>query len=426
MVIRKYKIWLCVFIFFCLVKNGWTKDITNEAQRLYKKHQASVYQIQVVDLATGKKSAIGSGFRISPEGHIATNFHVVSSAVNKPRLYRVEVVKEDGTTEVLTIHNIDVVHDLAIVKAESFSEDYIFLGSASLQKGTRVFAMGNPHDLGMTIIEGTYNGLMKNSLYEKILFSGSLNPGMSGGPSLNRTGEVIGVNVATAGNQLSFLVPVEYLKVLYNATIDQKVPVSSNWKETIQEQLLKNQNDYVGRLVASEWNTVSIGDVLVPGEISGVFKCWGDSKNIKESLHTSSYMDCSTNDSLFLSSTLHTGQIHYRYNWMKSKGLNAIRFYKLYQSYFSYPMEFENAAKYDVTNFACDNNFVNVGGKDWKVTLCARNYKKYKSLYDINLSMASVHAKDKGLLVDVIALGVTKDNAMKFVEKFLKVVQWKK
>ncbi len=418
---------LFFFIFLlCVSRNSFSKDVTDEAQGIYKRCQESVYQIQVVDLATGKKSAIGSGFRISSQGHLATNYHVVSSAVNKPKLYRVEVVREDNTTEALTIQNIDVIHDLAIVKSELVSKSYLPLGSSSLQKGTRIFAMGNPHDLGMTIIEGTYNGLMKKSLYKKILFSGSLNPGMSGGPSLNHDGQVIGVNVATAGNQLSFLVPVEHLKELYAKVIQNKAKPETHWKEQVEEQLVQNQNDYMHRLIESEWDSVPIGDAMVPGAISGVFKCWGDSKDIKENLYRSSYMDCSTNDSLFLSTTLHTGQIHYRYNWIKSKGLNPIRFYKLYQNYFSYPIAFENAAKYDVSNFACHNSFVNVGGEDWKVALCARNYKRYKTLYDINLSMAVVQEKDKGLIVDVVALGITKDNAMKFVEKFLKVIQWQK
>ena len=55
--------------------------------------------------------------------------------------------------------------------------------------------MGNPHDLGMTIIEGTYNGLIQTSRFQKILFSGSLNSGMSGGPAMDDKGRVIGVGV---------------------------------------------------------------------------------------------------------------------------------------------------------------------------------------------------------------------------------------
>ncbi len=428
-VLRKNKyinIFFCIFLFLGISGNVFSKEITDEAQNIYKKYQNSVYQVQVVDLATGKKSAIGSGFSIDEEGYLATNYHVVSSAVNKPHLYRVELVREDGSTELLSIQNIDVIHDLAIVKSAELKGEYIPLSKAdNLQKGTRIFAMGNPHDLGMTIIEGTYNGLMKKSLYEKILFSGSLNPGMSGGPALNHEGNVIGINVATAGNQLSFLVPVKYLKLLYDGVISNREVKGKGWKNIIQQQLFDNQNHYMGQLISSHWTFVPIGQALVPGKISEAFKCWGDTKNAKEDLYFSSYMDCATNDNLFLSNTLSTARIHYRYNWVQSKGLNAIRFYKLYQSYFSYPMTFENADKKDVGAFVCHNNFVTVGGKDWKVALCARNYKRYEKLYDINLSLASVHKKDRGLIIDVAAMGITKENALKFIEKFLKEIQWK-
>ncbi|VAX36522.1 Serine protease precursor MucD/AlgY associated with sigma factor RpoE [hydrothermal vent metagenome] len=412
------------FLFTFFISSVEANMITDEAQRLYQDHQANVYQIQVVDKATGKKSAIGSGFRISAQGHIATNFHVVSLAVNKPKSYRVEFVREDNTVGPLEILHIDVVHDLAVVKSHEASNQFMTLAGVSLSKGTRIFSMGNPHDLGMTIVEGTYNGWMKNSFYKKILFSGSINPGMSGGPALNHAGEVIGINVATAGDQLSFLVPVEYLKALYAKVVENPFGISGGWKADIEKQLVENQDDYMKRVMESVWDNMTIGDAIVPGKISKAFKCWGDSKDIRENLYSHSYMDCATDDQLYLSPTLQTGQIHYRYNWLISKGLNAIRFYNLYELYFSNPRKFGNAAKYDVTNFVCQNDFVSIDGKDWKATLCVRNYKKYTSLYDINLSMASVHAKDRGFIVDVVAMGLTKSNAMQFIQKFMKAIQW--
>jgi S1-C subfamily serine protease len=53
--------------------------------------------------------------------------------------------------------------------------------------------IGNPLDLGFTIVEGTYNGLVDKSYDERIHFSGSINPGMSGGPVAAATGASSGV-----------------------------------------------------------------------------------------------------------------------------------------------------------------------------------------------------------------------------------------
>ena len=75
------------------------------------------------------------------------------------------------------------------------------------------------------MVPGPTNGLVEHSYEDRLLFSGSLNPGMSGGPSLNSQGDVIGVNVATAGSQLSFLVPVKKVKRMLakNRVLDASV-----------------------------------------------------------------------------------------------------------------------------------------------------------------------------------------------------------
>jgi serine protease Do len=92
-----------------------------------------------------------------------------------------------------------LVHDLAIVKSEEIHGSFFALNETPLKKGSRIFSLGNPLDLGMTIIEGTYSGDIEGSLYDKIHFSGSLNPGMSGGPTIDAKGACIGINVSTAG-----------------------------------------------------------------------------------------------------------------------------------------------------------------------------------------------------------------------------------
>ena len=46
--------------------------------------------------------------------------------------------------------------------------------------------MGNPLDLGFTIVEGTYNGFVEKSYNPRMHFTGAINPGMSGGPAVTR------------------------------------------------------------------------------------------------------------------------------------------------------------------------------------------------------------------------------------------------
>src|SRR5262249_59386101 len=83
-------------------------------------------------------------------------------------------------------------------------------------KGERLYSMGNPLDLGFTIVEGTYNGLVDRSYNERIHFSGAINPGMSGGPTVTADGHAVGINVSKqlGGELVSFLVPARFAATL--------------------------------------------------------------------------------------------------------------------------------------------------------------------------------------------------------------------
>ena len=111
---------------------------------------------------------------------------------------------------------IDVANDLALVRVDHHDQPFFEFDERAvhgeLPKGERLYSMGNPLDLGFTIVEGTYNGLVDRSYNERVHFSGALNPGMSGGPTVTAEGLVVGINVAKrmGGELVSFLVPARF------------------------------------------------------------------------------------------------------------------------------------------------------------------------------------------------------------------------
>ena len=423
----KRRIFIVVTIFCLFLSSPLSaRQISDEAQAIYGNYQKNVYQICVINLATGKKSALGSGFLFSPEGYVATNYHVLSEAVHYPQRYRVECIRHDGEKGLLTILDVDVIHDLAITKIEGKNDSHLVLGNSSMGNGARIFSMGDPYDFGMVIVEGIYNGLMENALYRKILFSGSLNPGMSGGPALDHNGQVIGVNVSTAGNQISFLVPVEYLKTLYGKVLANDSKPIKRWTSHIEQQLVDNQNSFLEEIIFSVWDTLKIAEASVPGEFSDKFKCWGSSKEDKKYWLRTADSICSSEDTLFISSNLSTGKIIYTYRWVTSRDYNPIRFYNLLEEEFRLPYLYGNAGEEEVTNFECTADFVEINKRDFKATLCARNYKKYPKLSDINFGLVSVDRQNRALLVEVVALGVVRDKAIEFLRRFMKGIRWLK
>ena len=125
----------------------------------------------------------------------------------------------------LSLLDIDVVNDLALLRSRDLDLAPLEVRSEAPAQGETIYSLGNPHDIGFTVIPGTYNGLEAGSYYEHIHFSGSVNAGMSGGPVIDRRGGVVGVNVSSAGNQLSFLVPAQALSALIQAWRTLETPI---------------------------------------------------------------------------------------------------------------------------------------------------------------------------------------------------------
>ena len=400
--------------------------ISDEAQRLYQTHGDAVYQVQVIDIASDKKTSIGSGFQFTADGLIATNYHVVAEAVQRGGNNRIEYLHDRGEKGALTVIAADVTHDLAIVKMDRPGKTFLNLGTSKLPKGVKLFSLGNPHDIGFTIIEGTYNGLSKDSFVEKIHFSGSINPGMSGGPAITHAGDVAGINVATAGNQISFLVPVEPLRNLSQKAASGK---TGNFMgaadKNIEKQLLDMQEKNVSDLLKKDWESVPFGPVMVPGRTHEALKCWGGVNHKEKDPYQFFFSVCASQDRVFLDEDFDTGSILYRYDYITAKdNLDLSRFYDFYEQQYMEPAsDYQNVKEGDAGNFDCNSRFVDLAGLRWKSSLCVRQYKKYPALYDMHLAMAMVGEGKKGLIATLAAQGVSQKSALALAERFMSEIK---
>jgi serine protease Do len=141
------------------------------------------------------ESVAGSGILIDDRGYIATNNHVVEDAES----IQAELV--DGRTFTAAIVGTDALSDLAVVKVDATDLPYADWGdSDSLSVGEWVLAIGNALGEGITATEGIVSRLdvsvdvEGNTLYGLIQTTAAVNPGNSGGPLVNMSGEVMGIN----------------------------------------------------------------------------------------------------------------------------------------------------------------------------------------------------------------------------------------
>lgn len=165
-------------------------------------------------------SALGSGFFITVEGHVVTNFHVVEGET----LLAIDVIRQVGSErrrdrfEDVKILALDPYRDLALLKV-ALPADYkptvtYIREDDDLRDGEPVFAVGNPAGLERSVSEGIIS--KRNRFWAGRLFiqtTAAVNHGNSGGPLFNMRGEVVGVtNMILAETEgLNFAIPARYV-----------------------------------------------------------------------------------------------------------------------------------------------------------------------------------------------------------------------
>lgn len=160
----------------------------------------AVVSIQVVSSTAASE---GSGSIISPDGYVLTNHHVVAGAEEGGMM---QVTMNDGAKHDAEFVASDVNTDVAVIKIKDV-QDLPFLefgNSKSLQVGQEVVAVGSPLGLNATVTSGIVSAVNRpvrasqgggqSSLIDAIQTDAAVNPGNSGGPLVDMSGNLVGMN----------------------------------------------------------------------------------------------------------------------------------------------------------------------------------------------------------------------------------------
>jgi putative serine protease PepD len=183
-------------------KVGTLENQSSDPAKVAATVRASVYTIETPD-------GLGSGWVVNSAGgssNIITDYHVVASVWTAPGAHTVQV-RQDTKTLTGTITKVDKGDDLAVVNVKA-TLAALPRSTTDAVIGDTVLVVGSPLGLSGTVANGIVSAF-RNGL---IQFSAPISPGDSGGPVVNRKGQVIGVAesklVGSGVEGLSFAIPI--------------------------------------------------------------------------------------------------------------------------------------------------------------------------------------------------------------------------
>lgn len=172
------------------------------------------------------KKGHGSGFAISNDGYIVTNYHVVSGTLSN-QTNKITIITSDGTELEGKLVRSNKYRDLALIKVDQpFSKAFKCLNAKGYKNLLDVYTIGAPKsiELGQSISMGVISNERKTNNNNLLQLGMSVNSGNSGGPVFDNTGALHGVIVSKLMGQntegVSFAIPSyllqEYLNINYN------------------------------------------------------------------------------------------------------------------------------------------------------------------------------------------------------------------
>jgi len=221
-------------------------------------------------------SGLGSGCVIDPEGLILTSSHVVYDSRT------ISVTLHDGRSLPGTLVGADPLLDLAVVRVDPPLEGLTPLSmadpSAAVRIGEEVLAIGNPMGLERTLTRGVISGLNRllavspmGVALPMIQTDAAINPGSSGGPLLNRCGELIGINTSLLdpAENIGFAVPLSMIQAAVPQLTDSG-RVIRPWVGIRGRLILREDLATVFRLDLADGLLVETVEPGSPAEAAGI------------------------------------------------------------------------------------------------------------------------------------------------------------
>ena len=211
-----------------IVPSVETKNVSNETATANDIYSVGCRQTVGISLEitssnifgqTSSSAVAGTGFIITSDGYIMTNYHVIEPAYENN--YKITVLFKDGTSYEASVAGFEEDGDIAVLKIDANDLSPVTVGNSdNIAVGDSVFAIGHPlGELDFSMTSGRVSALDRSITADRnsapinmFQFDAAINSGNSGGPVFNESGEVIGIATAKVGSSgvegLGFAIPI--------------------------------------------------------------------------------------------------------------------------------------------------------------------------------------------------------------------------
>jgi serine protease Do len=384
----------------------------------FERVKGSLFTVEIHSGNDGAKSSLGSGYLVSKDGRLVTNYHVVGAYVDDPDRYRIRARNHAGESDARLLA-FDLVNDLAVLQIQPGAAEPLPVARARPAPGAPVVSFGNPEGLGLSLIEGIANGFAEKGLVDRMLLSMPLNSGMSGGPILNAAGEVVGTNVSVMwlSNSLSFGVPAEKIAALL-AQPPLSTDEASLRAETAR-QLAAVEQATVARVLAP-----GAGDITVGGAVSrrpaDVLECWDSSETDADAGVTKASYACNLQFTPSIEEVGEIASVELLLEHFTAKA-PAVGFYSWLEQHAGEHIETEALDPGNGVFSAprCLADRVRVGAATWKINTCASAYVSYPGYFDFDLTATTLTRSREAAFVSLHGKGLTAPSFAALFRRFL-------
>lgn len=216
-------------------KKNDDKQENDPAQKFMPRIIPPLYKETILyeELGLIQSFLVGTGFIITPDGEILTNYHVIDAHKE------ISIMLFNGNVFNADVVGIDKPNDLALLKINTEKSNFPFLtlgNSDVIMESDKILIIGHPLGINFTVSSGTISGL-KRTIYSHpiplIQIQSSLNPGNSGSPLIDVfSNKVIGIiqSMIQNANQIGFAIPINPIKKILPSLRNQKI-----WKNNAEK-----------------------------------------------------------------------------------------------------------------------------------------------------------------------------------------------